>query len=76
MKSVLLIKPHYKNVLDAAKKMYPSLNDKTALECYIELQRKIEIMTQQSFDLERLAAAMYERSWAVELYSVIELRKN
>lgn len=76
MKSALLIKPHYKNVLESAKKMYPDLTDKVALACYIELQSKIELMANQSFDLERMAAAMYERSWAVELYSVYETRKN
>ena len=76
MKSALFIKPHYKNVLEAAKKMYPDLNDNTALACYIEVQSKIELMANQSFDLERMANAMYERSWATELYSVFETRRN
>ncbi len=77
IKSASIIEPAYRKVLAEARAMRPGFTDAVALVIYIEVQNLIiRSAITVSTETDRFFTAVINKSWALELYNVIEERKN
>lgn len=76
MESITMVKPHYKRVLEEAKKLTPDLKESYALLEYIKVQNDVIVFCDFDKNKERVIRATQNNSWALELFTIFEGRKN
>ena len=76
MENITMIKPHYKRVLEEAKKLAPDLKESYALLEYIKVQNNVIVFCDFYKNKERVIRASQNNGYALELFTIFEGRKN